>query len=174
MREPIATITPSPARRLVSFLVLAALGAMLVYLGLAMAGGGLFWQLVLIGFGAAMLWLAERLRRATALSILLDGQRLVDSSGRELCRLEDIERIERGAFAFKPSQGFLIRTRRPAGPRGWAPGLWWRLGRYIGIGGTTPAGQGKFMAEMIALHLHRRRQAAPAGRDPGGGDQERG
>ena len=67
-------------------------------------------------------------------------------------RMDEIDRVERGAFAFKPSNGFLVHLKKP-GHRAWQPGLWWRMGRKLGIGGVTPAGQAKFMADMIALRL---------------------
>jgi hypothetical protein len=63
--------------------------------------------------------------------------------------------VERGAFAFKPSNGFLVRLDKPLG-RGWAPGLWWRLGRLLGVGGVTSASQSKAMAEILSLELARR------------------
>ena len=81
---------------------------------------------------------------------LAEGLR--DGNGRLLCRMDQIAGVDRGAFAFKPSNGFLVKLKEPM-PRVWQPGLWWRLGRRIGVGGVTPAGQGKFMADMIALKL---------------------
>ena len=98
------------------------------------------------------LLLADRVRRATRISIEMTDQVLRDSRGREICRLDDIVSVESGALAFKPSGGFLIRTRH-RGPRSWAPGIWWRIGRSIGIGGATSASQGRYMADLIAMRL---------------------
>ena len=108
-------------------------------LGLAVAGG-----LALCG--------ANRLYRAASFKISLTDDNIVDSAGRELCRLDNIASVQRGAFAFKPSNGFLIRLKSPL-PRTWAPGLWWRFGRNVGVGGVIPASEAKFMAEMISLYL---------------------
>ena len=77
-------------------------------------------------------------------------------------RIEEVEALERGLFAFKPSNGFLIRTRAPK-PRGWQPGLWWRVGRRIGIGGVTSAGQAKAMSEIMAALLLERDGGPAAG-----------
>jgi hypothetical protein len=38
-------------------------------------------------------------------------------------------------------------------PRAWYPGLWWRMGRRVGIGGVTSAAQTKAMAEIIAAMI---------------------
>ena len=42
------------------------------------------------------------------------------------------------------------------GPAAWQPGLWWRLGNRIGVGGMTPGSQAKAMAEIIAIKLAQR------------------
>ena len=152
MENQVAEIKPTLMRRTASFSILFVLGTMLIYLAFSMQSVALFWQIVLIGFGVLILLLADRMRRATSLSIIMTEEGLYESTGHEICRIEDITGIDRGALAFKPSNGFLIRTRKP-GPFGWAPGLWWRLGRSIGVGGATPAGQAKFMSEMLAMRV---------------------
>ncbi|MGB8624087.1 MAG: hypothetical protein WCD16_14855 [Paracoccaceae bacterium] len=149
MPEVLATVSASLPRRVFGLGVLLLLGGMVLYIGLARHHEVLGWQLFLMVFGVAVLWLAERMRRATALRVDLTRTGLFDSAGRELVRIEDIAGIERGTFAIKPSHGFVVRLKA-AGPRAWAPGLWWRLGRRVGIGGVTPASQTKFMAEMLA------------------------
>ena len=91
------------------------------------------------------------MRRATSNAIELTATILRDSDGTVIARIEDIEHIDRGVFAFKPSNGFLLRTKAgTGGTREWRPGLWWRMGRRIGIGGMTPGRQTKYMAEAIA------------------------
>ncbi len=152
MDSALATIQPSPARRWISFVIILSLGGMLVYIALASPPTSLFWRFFLLALGIGALVLADKLRRATLQTIIMTDQGIFESSGRELCSLQDIAGIDRGTFAFKPSNGFLIRTRNP-GPKVWAPGLWWRVGRRIGVGGVTAAGEAKFMSELIALRL---------------------
>jgi hypothetical protein len=74
------------------------------------------------------------------------------SNGEVLARMDEILAVDRGAFAFKPSNGFTLKLNTKK-PRAWAPGLWWRFGRRVGVGGVTSAGQAKFMAEQIALRI---------------------
>jgi len=100
--------------------------------------------------GGALLPL--RLWRATDRRIVLTRGGLFDSDGRCIARLADIAEVDRGVFAFKPSGGFVLRLTHAPG-RDWAPGLWWRLGHRLGVGGVTGNMQGRAMAEMIALVL---------------------
>ncbi|MDC1430469.1 hypothetical protein N8140_02285 [Octadecabacter sp.] len=110
------------------------------------------WQVFLIALGAGTLVVAERLRRATMLGLIMTETDLRDTSGQILTTLGNIKSVDRGAFAFKPSNGFVLRLHKSA-PRVWAPGLWWRFSTRIGVGGVTPAGPAKYMAEQIALRV---------------------
>jgi hypothetical protein len=56
----------------------------------------------------------------------------------------------------------LIRTNVPAS-RSWHPGLWWRLGQRIGIGGVTPGSQSKSMAEILSIMIAQRGQGPSQG-----------
>ena len=152
MADIVAAVSPSAPRRVVAIGVLLCLGAMALYLAFFISVPSLGWQAFLIALGMSALLLADRVRRATRISIEMTDQVLRDSRGREICRLDDIVSVESGALAFKPSGGFLIRTRH-RGPRSWAPGIWWRIGRSIGIGGATSASQGRYMADLIAMRL---------------------
>lgn len=148
-----ARVQASPARRVFAYMVLFGLGALVIYVTLVQPPA-MHWMIFMLAFGVAMLWLAERLRRATQMVIELTQTEVRDSSGAVLARIEDIRSVERGTFAFKPSNGFtmVLKTKKP---RAWAPGLWWCIGRRVGVGGVTSAGQSKFMAEQIALIVAR-------------------
>jgi len=148
----LATISPTPARRLVSYGFVLTMGALLIYIAVSAAPVALIWRFMLLFLGVVILVAAERLRRATLLTLWMTDTMLLDSSGQVLCALADVSSIDRGTFAFKPSNGFLIRTKSRQ-PLVWRPGLWWCVGRRIGVGGATSAGQAKFMAELIALRL---------------------
>jgi hypothetical protein len=148
---PLATLHASPTRRLFAYVVLFSLGAVVIYLAFASAPSFL-WQVFLVLFGASVLWIAESLRRATTQTLTLSNTGLSSSDGTVLALIEDIKLIDRGVFAMKPSNGFtlVLKTRQS---RTWAPGLWWRSGKRVGVGGVTPSGASKFMAERIAMLL---------------------
>lgn len=152
--EVLATVQASAGRRLLGIGSLWILGALVVYVALA-EPPAFIWQVFLLGLGASAFWIAERMRRATLLRIELTRDVLRDSSGSLLAPVAEIESVDRGVFAFKPSNGFLIRTTNP-GARTWRPGLWWRLGRRIGVGGMTPGSQTKYMADILSAMIAER------------------
>ena len=128
------------------------LALVLVWLGFNASAGGLGWQVAFVSVGAVIFAAMPRLIRATAIEIILTNEGLFDSNGREIASMDQIARSERGAFAFKPSNGFLLTLETP-GPRGWEPGIWWRLGKRVGIGGVIAANQSKLMSDIISAKL---------------------
>lgn len=152
--EVLATIAASPGRRLLGLVSISILGLMVIYVALARPPE-LGWQVFLLVMGAGSLWLANAMRIATSFVIELTETELRVDTGDIIAKVDDIVSIDRGFFAFKPSNGFLVRTKTP-GSRVWQPGLWWRLGRQIGIGGMTPGHQSKFMSEILAAILAQR------------------
>lgn len=156
----LAELQVAPARWLFGVVMLFSLGGLVVLLGFSAPNLGPFWRFGLLALGIVFLISGERSRRARGARILLTDEGLSDSSGRIIAAFEEIQSVDRGALAFKPSNGFLLRIRVAHG-RAWVPGLWWRLGRWVGIGGSTPSGAGKFMAEAIALKLAERERDHP-------------
>lgn len=154
MTEPLATLSASFPRRLFGVGTLLCLGGALIYIALAQPPA-LGWQLFLLVMGGAALWLADRMRRATQTGLVLTEEGLFDSTGRSLAPLDEITGIERGMFAMKPSNGFTLRLKTSQ-PAGWAPGLWWRFGRRLGVGGVTSAPQAKTLAEILTAMIAER------------------
>lgn len=150
-QDVIATLQASVMRRYFAYGAVFILGAMLIVLAFVQPPA-LGWQVFLIVLGAGALIVAERLRRATLLGLVLTETELRDTSGHVLTTLDNVRSVDRGAFAFKPSNGFVLRLRRREA-RTWAPGLWWRYSTRIGVGGVTPSGPAKYMAEQIALRI---------------------
>jgi len=129
--------------------MLVLLGAMLVYVALATPPASLLWRIFLLGFGGLVLWLAEKMRRATLIGVVLTREELRTTDGQVLVRVDDINGVVRGSFSLKPSNGFSVLTKTRQN-RGWAPGVWWRIGKRVGVGGVTAASQAKFMSEILA------------------------
>ncbi|WP_298846318.1 hypothetical protein [uncultured Ruegeria sp.] len=146
--EVLATIRASSPRRWAGVGMLAAVGALVTYVALVSPPEPV-WQVFLFAVGGASLWLALSVWRATEDYIELTPTELRTGSGQVIAETADIEVVDRGVFAFKPSNGFLVRTRHKAANR-WAPGLWWRVGYRIGVGGMTSAAEAKFMSEVLS------------------------
>jgi hypothetical protein len=137
----------APARRVIGVAATGLLGALLAWLGLV-SGETLVLRAVLLVSGVVILWLSARLWEASGRSLILTSERLSDSAGRVLAEVAGIESVQRGAFAVKPSNGFLVGTHQKQSTV-WVPGVWWRVGRWIGVGGLTNVGQAKAMAEIL-------------------------
>lgn len=150
----LATIKASPGRRILGIGSLWILSLMVIYVAIVRPPE-FGWQLFLFALGGVSIWIAEQMRRSTAITLELTREELRDSTGAVLARMDEVTAIDRGMFAFKPSNGFLLRLKSKK-PRAWRPGLWWSLGSSIGVGGMTPAHQAKFMAEVISTIMAER------------------
>lgn len=146
--EVLAVARASMGRRVLGLTSLGLLGILLIYIAFARPPT-IGWQVFLLVIGGGALWCTDAMRRSTASWVELTPLVLRDGDGTVIAQVADIESLDRGTFAFKPSNGFLVRTH-DAAPRDWRPGLWWRMGRRIGIGGMTPGHQTKFMSEVLA------------------------
>lgn len=150
----LATLSVSPGRRLLGVGSLWLLAFLVLYVAVARPPA-IGWQVFLTIFGLGAVYIGEQLRRSTRTTLELTETALLDSTGETLADLDDIEKADRGMFAFKPSNGFLLRTKTK-GRFAWKPGVWWRIGRQIGVGGMTSAAQAKAMSEIIAVKLAQR------------------
>ncbi|PKP83901.1 MAG: hypothetical protein CVT80_11225, partial [Alphaproteobacteria bacterium HGW-Alphaproteobacteria-2] len=104
----IARLEPSPGRRIFSLVALAGLGALLLQIALARPPQHLGWQVFLLVLGGLAVWLAVKLWQATARGLVLREDGLWEAGGRRLAALDEIASVDRGIFAFKPSNGFLV------------------------------------------------------------------
>lgn len=151
----VARIYPSTPRRIFGTGSLVAFGLLTFWLALTHPPALLTWQAVLFLFGAIALWGAVNAWIATARGLELTKEELRDTDGRVLCRVDDIRSVTSGALAFKPSNGFVIRLKS-SHRMAWAPGLWWRLGRMVGVGGMTSGAEAKYMAEVLKAMVSER------------------
>ncbi len=146
--EVLVTASASAGRRIIASVVLSALGVLLVVVA---SDGAIpaIWQITYVAMGAGAIYGSYRLWQATSDVLELTRSELRTSQGRVLVSMDNVRTVERGAFAFKPSNGFLVRLKTPEAKNGWAPGLWWRIGTRLGVGGVVSAGEAKAMAEIM-------------------------
>jgi len=153
--EILATVSASTGRRWLGLGALHALAFLLIFVAFRQPPA-LGWQVFLLLLGGGALWLANAMRKATARRLYLSRRRLFDSDGVVLAEVANITGVDRGLFAFKPSNGFLLRLAQTDGARVWCPGMWWRMGRNVGVGGVTSARETKPMSEILTLLLQER------------------
>ncbi|MGY3437427.1 MULTISPECIES: hypothetical protein [unclassified Marinovum] len=152
MTEVVAELSASPARRVIGVGTMFALGALVLYLALSESYDNPLWQVLLIAIAAVALYAATRMYQATALRLQLRDDGLYDSEGHLLAAYDDVETVERGMLAMKPSNGFMIILKKKR-PGRWRPGLYWIKGKRIGVGGVTAASHAKFMADMMNMKM---------------------
>lgn len=150
--EVLASVVASAPRKWFGVGSMVSLGVILIYVTIVYPPDSFLQQAFLLFVGGAAFWLAEKTRRATERTVELTGEGLRDSSGEVIAVLSDISGVERGTFALKPSNGFMFRLKTKH-PRRWLPGVWWCLGRTVGIGGVTAAPQTKAMAQILEALL---------------------
>ena len=153
--EVLAKVSASAPRRWFGIVSLIFLGALLLYVAAANPPA-FIWQLLLIATGLSALWLAQAMHAATRITLTLTRKGLAEKDGEMLAPIDEIAGVERGAFAMKPSNGFVLNMTRPQARR-WRPGLYWSIGRRVAVGGVTPGHQTKPMADAIAILLAEKR-----------------
>jgi hypothetical protein len=150
--EVLVTMTPKPARRWFAVGSTGILGAILVYLAATFPPVDVAWLLFLVGMGVLFLYWSWRVWQATGVTLELTRRELREAGGRQLCAIDNVDRVDGGVFAFKPAAGFLVHLKEPMG-RVYAPGLWWRSGRRVAVGGVTSRAEGKAVTELINVIL---------------------
>lgn len=152
--EVLATVTASALRRWLGVGMTGFVAFVCLWACLTNPPNGVT-LLVLLGIGIFAAWMGYRLWHATIHPLILTEDELRSGDGTVLVRVDDIELMDRGFFAFKPTHGFLLRTKTKE-PNVWRPGMWWRMGRRIGVGGVTPGRESKFMSEVLATLIAKR------------------
>ena len=157
--DTVARIRVAAARRWAALCILSLLGAILLWVALATPPAALWLRAGVLVGGLGAFWLAVRMGAATGRGLVLTRTELREdgAGGRVLARLDQVRTVDRGALAFKPSNGFLLHLAPDAG-RGWvwAPGSWWRIGGRVGVGGVLRAADARAVAEFVSLRLHER------------------
>ncbi len=152
--EIIGYIDPRPARRGSAVGAIGVLGIILIYIAATHPPANLGWLLFLVVMGAGAMFLSWRMWTVTGVRMELTRREFREKDGRVLFEMDEVARVDRGFFAFKPAGGFLIKLKEPTSRgRVYAPGLWWRSGRTVMVGGVTSAAQAKSVADLITILL---------------------
>src|SRR6056297_1223077 len=103
--EVLVVLSASTGRRVLGVGAVGGLGLTLLYLVLAQAPAP-GWQVFMVSLAALALWMASRMWRATERWLELTREGLRDNTGRMIAPIDQIVSVDRGVFAFKPSNGF--------------------------------------------------------------------
>ncbi len=148
--EPVlARLEASQPRRYMGIGMQVVLGGFLISLAISFPREEMALRLLLLVLGGGAFWFAYRMWQATETALVLTKTALRDNRGRLLAEIGNVRELSRGAFALKPSHGFSLVLHR-GDKRAWVPGIWWRSGKRVGIGGVTPSQPARYMAELIS------------------------
>ncbi|WP_386682970.1 hypothetical protein [Loktanella sp. R86503] len=143
------TLAPTAIRTATGIGVMLAVAALLLRSAVSQ---GPIAQALMIAAGLAALALGYAMWQGRDDSLIWTQDGLTDAAGHLIAARGDIIGVDRSPMALKPSNGFTLRMKT-AQPRGWQPGLYWRMGRRIGVGGLTPPSVSKALADRIALDI---------------------
>jgi len=162
--EIIGYIDPRPARRITAVAGVGLLGTLLVYIAATHPPQDILWLLFLVLAGLGFLYISWRMWVVTGVRLELTKDELREKDGRVLFSIEELDRVDRGFFAFKPANGFLIKLKKKSDRgRAYAPGLWWRSGRTVMVGGVVSGRQAKAVADLIKVLILERDNDMPGG-----------
>ena len=145
----LARLDPSQPRRVIGMAVQVALGFVLISLAFSFPREQMTLRIGMLILGGLVFYGTYLTWRATAVGLVLTQSGVRDDNGRLLAEMSNIRDVSRGAFALKPSHGFSLILHKGMG-FAWVPGLWWRVGKRVGIGGVTPSQPARYMAETIS------------------------
>ena len=149
-------ITPNGPRRVFATGSLGILGVLLVWIAASHPPTDFGFTALLLVIGGGSIWLAWALWQASGAVLELTREELREAGGRLIARIDNIEKVDRGFFAFKPAAGFRLALRERM-PNAYAPGLWWRRGRMVMVGGVTSNAQSKAVADLISVRIAQKR-----------------
>lgn len=162
--EVIGFIDPRPARRITAVSAVGLLGTIQIYIAATHPPRDFLWLLFLVVLGAACIYAAWRMWVVTGVRLELTKDELREKDGRVLFTIDEVAHVDRGFFAFKPANGFQIRLKeKTTRGRVYAPGLWWRAGRMIMVGGVVSGRHAKAVADLIKVLLLERDNDMPGG-----------
>lgn len=155
MSDKIVRLEVTPGRRWISAAVLTLIGTSLIYFSISSPPATAFGRFALPALGILVLWQVFIALRSTAQSLILTDEGIQIEGGELLFSLDNVVNVPRGILALKPSNGFSVTLKRPVKWR-WAPGLYWCVGRHVGIGGSVSSAQAKYMADTLVVMLAER------------------
>ncbi|MEM0977526.1 MAG: hypothetical protein AAGJ34_08330 [Pseudomonadota bacterium] len=106
----------------------------------------------LMAIASAFLWAAYRMYSVPRAGLLFDGRVLRTEDGLVVAALTDIDVVQTGIFAMRPSNGFSL-IMKEADHLPTRPGIFWRQGKMIGIGGILAAAETRAIGRLMQAKL---------------------
>ncbi len=150
MPNSILKIQPSASRRIFSVLILSLSAGVMIYFAITDPEQSIVLKLILLFLAGIFLWQVQASLRFPNAALILKRDGLYDDQGELICRLSNIALVDRGWFSIKPSNGFLLRLHEKTSIK-WLPGVYWRIGKRMGVGGAISPAQTKEFSDKLLL-----------------------
>ena len=93
-------------------------------------------------------WFRSFLKRYSKVGFLINQSGLFNLDGSIICEIGDIERIDVSPYTFKSANGFIVILKTKSSFKS-IPGLYWRLGNRLSIGGLVSKNESKFLSQTL-------------------------
>ncbi len=150
MTNYIVKIQPSASRRFFSIFILCLSAGVMIYFAITDPAQSIVLKLILLSLAGIFLWQVQANLRFPNAALLLKRDGLYDDQCEIICSLSNIALVDRGWFSIKPSNGFLLRLHEKASIK-WLPGVYWRIGKRMGVGGAINPTQTKEFSDKLLL-----------------------
>ena len=150
MSDVILKIKPSAGRRIFGIIILCLVAVIMMNYAFGDKAQSIVLRFILLLMAVVFLWQAQANLRFIGAALILKREGLFDDQGALICSLSNINQIDRGWISFKPSNGLLVRMHKPMALK-WSPGLYWRFGKSLGIGGMVSPVLTKEMSDKLLL-----------------------
>ena len=100
------------------------------------------------------IWFRSFLQRYSKVGFLINQSGLFNLDGSIVCEIGDIERIDVSPYTFKSANGFIVILKTKSSFKS-IPGLYWRLGKRLSIGGLVSKNESKFLSHTLSGFLEK-------------------
>ena len=107
--------------------------------------------ILLLGF-----WFKNFLKKYSKVGFLINEQGLFNLDKSPICKMHEIDRVDASPYTFKSANGFIIILKTKNSFES-VPGLYWKLGKRISIGGLVSKNESKFLAGLLMQFLEKQK-----------------
>ena len=96
----------------------------------------------------SILWFRRFLSRYSKIGFVISTDGLFDLNMDLICTIDDIKKIDVSPYTFKSANGFIILLKTKSSFKS-IPGLYWRVGKRISIGGLVSKNESKLLSGRL-------------------------
>ena len=149
--ETLIVLRVSPVKSFLGSALLVTLGFTLLYsIHKKTAEENIILDLIFLSVALTLIYYGWRIIKAKQTGVKLTKLGIYDLNNTLLYRTSDIKYLDRGIFAIKPANGFIIHLNKPLAFH-WHPGLFWCIRKRLAIGGLLSKQECKAFADLLEI-----------------------